>query len=89
MKRNEDSLRDLWDNNEHSNIQVIGIPEEEEEDKVSEKIFKEITIGNIHFHEKGNSHSSLGSAESHIQDKPKEKHDKTHINQTNKNWMQK
>ena len=69
MKRNEDSLRDLWDNNEHTNIQVIGIPEEEEEDKVSEKIFKEIT----------------GSAESHIQDKPKEKHDKTHINQTNKN----
>ena len=47
MKRNEDSLRDLWDNTEHTNIQVIRIPEEEEEDKVSEKIFKEITIENF------------------------------------------
>ena len=27
MKRNEDSLRDLWDNIKHANIRVIGIPE--------------------------------------------------------------
>ena len=61
------------------NTQVIGIPEEEEEDKVSEKLFKEIIIEKLHFHGKGNSHPCLGSAESHIQDKPKEKHAKTHI----------
>ena len=30
MKRMEDSLRDHWDNNKHTNIQIIGIPEEEE-----------------------------------------------------------
>ena len=36
-------------------------------------------------HGKGNSQSSPGSAESPIQDKPKEKQAKTHINQTNKN----
>ena len=30
MKRTEDSLRDLWDNIKHINIQIIGIPEEEE-----------------------------------------------------------
>ena len=30
MKRNEDSLRDLWDNIKCTNICVIGVPEEEE-----------------------------------------------------------
>ena len=29
MKRNEDSLRDLWDNIKHTNICNIGVPEEE------------------------------------------------------------
>ena len=32
----------------------------------------------------GNSHSSPWRAENPIEDKPKEKHTKTHINQTNK-----
>ena len=27
IKRNEDSLRDLWDNVKHPNIQIIGVPE--------------------------------------------------------------
>ena len=27
-KRNEDSLRDLWDNIKHMNICIIGVPEE-------------------------------------------------------------
>ena len=30
MKRIEDSLRDLWDNIKRTNIQITGIPEEEE-----------------------------------------------------------
>ena len=30
MKRTEDSLRDLWDNIKYSNIQIIGVPEEEQ-----------------------------------------------------------
>ena len=29
MKRIEDSLRDVWDNIKHTNIQIIGVPEEE------------------------------------------------------------
>ena len=28
MKRIEDSLRDLWDNIKHTNIWIIGVPEE-------------------------------------------------------------
>ena len=27
MKRNEDSLRDLWDNIKHTNIHIIEVPE--------------------------------------------------------------
>ena len=30
MKRNEDSLRDLWDNIKHTNIRIISVPEGEE-----------------------------------------------------------
>ena len=39
MKRIEDSLRDLWDNTKCTNIRIIGVPEEEEEKKGTEKIF--------------------------------------------------
>ena len=28
IKRNEESLRDIWDNVNHPNIQIIGIPED-------------------------------------------------------------
>ena len=44
MKRTEDSLRDLWDNIQHTNIQIIGVPEGEEKKKGYEKIFEEIIV---------------------------------------------
>ena len=44
MKRTEDSLRDLWDNIKRTNIQIIGVPEEDEKKKGYEKIFEEITV---------------------------------------------
>ena len=47
MKRNEDSLRDLWNNIKHTNIRMIGVPEEEEKKKGTEKIFEEITVENF------------------------------------------
>ena len=82
MKRTEDSLRDLWDNIKHTNIRIIGVPEEGEKKKGYEKNFEEIIVEN--FPRKGNSQSSPRNAKSPIQDKPKEKHAKTHANQTNK-----
>ena len=33
MKINEDTPRVLWDNIKHTNIQIIGVPEEEEKIK--------------------------------------------------------
>ena len=47
MKRNEDSLRDLWDNIKHTNIWIIGVPEKEEKEKESEKIFEEIIVNQV------------------------------------------
>ena len=47
MKRNEDSLRDLWDNIKHMNICVIGVPEGEEREKGPEQIFEEIKVENF------------------------------------------
>ena len=43
MKRTEDSLRDIWDDIKHTNIRIIRVPEEEEKNKGTEKIFKEIS----------------------------------------------
>ena len=47
MKRNEDSLRDLWDNIKCTNIRIISVPEEEGKEKRSEKIFEEIIVQNF------------------------------------------
>ena len=47
MKRNEDSIRDLWDNIKCTNIHIIGVPEGEEREKGPEKIFEEIILENF------------------------------------------
>ena len=46
IKRNEDKLRDLWDNVKHPNIRIIGIPEEDKK-KDHEKILEEIIVENF------------------------------------------
>ena len=38
MKRNEDSLRDLWDNIKCNNIHIIGVPEGEERERIQQNI---------------------------------------------------
>ena len=47
MTRIEDSLRDLWDNIKLTNIRIIGVPEEEEKKKGTEKIFEESIVENF------------------------------------------
>ena len=44
MKRNEDNL---WDNVKLINIQIIGVPEEEDKKKDHEKILEEIIVENF------------------------------------------
>ena len=84
MKRIEDSLRDIWDNTKCTNIRIIGFPEEEGKKKGLRKYLKRLQLKTSLTWE-GNSQSSPGSTESPIQAKSKEKHTKTHINQTIKN----
>ena len=47
MKRTEDSLTDLWDKIKCTNIQIIGVPEEDKKKKRYENIFEEIIVENF------------------------------------------
>ena len=49
MKRTEDSLRNIWENIKCTNIQIIGVLEEEEKKKGYEKIFEEIVLQDENF----------------------------------------
>ena len=84
MKRAEDSLRDLWDNIKCTNIRMIGVPEEKEKKKGYEKIFEEIIVENFPNMEKEMVNQVQEVQRIPYRIKPKEKHAKTHTNQTNK-----
>ena len=47
MQRNEDSLRELWDNIKHTNIRIIEVLEGEEREKEPEKVSAEIIAENF------------------------------------------
>ena len=47
IKTTEDNHKDLWDNIKCTNIQIIGVPEGEEEKKGYEKQFEEIIVENF------------------------------------------
>ena len=46
MQKNEERLRNLWDNFKHFNIWIIGLPEEEEEQQI-ENLFEQIMKENF------------------------------------------
>ena len=47
IQKNEERRRNIQDIFKHSNIQIIGVPEEEEEEKESENLFEQITKENF------------------------------------------
>ena len=47
IKKNEERLRNLWDNFKHSNIWIIGVPEGEEEEQEIENLFEKIMKENF------------------------------------------
>ena len=47
LKINEENFRELWDNIKRTNIRIIGVPEGEEREKETEKIFQEIIAENF------------------------------------------
>ena len=86
IKRNEDNLRDLWDNVKCPNIQTIGVPEEEKKTD-HEKILEEVIVEN--FLKMGKEIiTKVQETQSPKQDKAKAKYPKTHINQINENQPQ-
>ena len=77
VKITNESLRDLWNHIKHTNIRIIGVPEEEETRKGYKKIFEEIVDETFPNMEK-EIVNQVQEAQSPIQDKPKEKHLETH-----------
>ena len=47
IQKSEESLTNLWDNLKHSNIQIIGVPEGEEEEQKIENVFGQIMKENF------------------------------------------
>ena len=47
FKKNEERLRNLWDNFKCSNMWVIGVPEGEEEEQDTENLFEQIMKENF------------------------------------------
>ena len=84
MKRNEDSLTDLWNNIKHTNIRIIGVTEGEEREKEPEKTFEEIIAENYPNTGK-ETVTQVQKVQSPIQDKSKEEHTETHSNHIDKN----
>ena len=82
MKRTEDNIRDTWDNIKCTNIQIIGLSEEEKK-KGYEKISEEIIAGNFPNIEKEIVNQAQ-EGQRPIYNKPKEKHTETGTNQINK-----
>ena len=47
IQKNEESLRNLWDNFQHSNIRITGVPEREEEEQEIDNLFEQIMKENF------------------------------------------
>ena len=47
IQKNEQRLRNLWDNFKHYNIQIVGVPEGEEEKQEIENLFEKIMEENF------------------------------------------
>ena len=76
IQKNEEKLRNLQDILKRSNIQILGVPEGEEEEQKIENLFEQIMKENFLNLAKG----SPGSSESPKEAGPKEEHTKAHHN---------
>ena len=77
IQKNEERLRNLWDNFKRSNIQIIGVPEWEEEQQEIENLFEKIMKENFPNLEK---ETDFQEAQSPKEIWPKEEYTKAHHN---------
>ena len=79
FQKNEERLRNLQDTFKCSYIQIIGVPEEEEEEQEIQNLFEQIMKENVPNLAKENRlPGSPGSPESPKELGPKEEHTKAH-----------
>ena len=82
IQKNEERLRNLWDNFKCSNIQIIGVPEGEEEEQEIENLFEKNNEGKLPQSGEGNKlPGSPGNQENPKEVGPKEEHTKAHHHQ--------
>ena len=81
MQRTEESLRDLGDNIKNTNTELQGSKKKRKRNGMR-KFLKRLQLKIPPTWKR--KQSKVQEAQSPIQDKPKEKHAKTHTNQTNK-----
>ena len=85
MRRNEDSLRDLWDIM-CTNICITRVPSEEKSQNRLEKIFEEIIAENLpKMREEIVNQVQEASTKGPREDKLREKHTEIHSNENDKN----
>ena len=80
IQKNEERLRNLWDNLKHSNIWIIGVPEGEEEEQEIENLFEETMKENFPNLAKEIDFQEVQEAQSPKEVGPKEEHTKAHHN---------
>ena len=81
IQKYEERLRNLWDNFKHSTIQIIGVPEGEEEEQETGNSFEKITKENLPNLAKEIDFQEVQKAkESPREVGPKEAHTKAHQN---------
>ena len=88
MKRNEDSLREPWDNFKHTIVHIIGVPEEERK-KGPEKIVEEITAKNFPNRGKGSLTQIQEAQQIPYEINPRRNTPKHIFNWNDQNWRQK
>ena len=76
IRKNEERLRNLQDIFKRSNIQIIGVPEREEEDQEIENLFKNIMKNFPNLAKEIDFQGSPGSSESPKEVGSKEEHTK-------------
>ena len=81
IQKNEERLRNLWENFKPSNIRIIGVPEGGEEEQEIEHLFEKTNEGKLPQSDKGNRlPGSPGNSESPKEIGPKEEHTKARNN---------
>ena len=78
IQKNEERLGNIWDNFKWSNIQIIGVPEGEQQQQEIENLFEQIMKENFPNLVKEIDFQEVQEAQSPKEVGPKEEHTKAH-----------